>query len=83
MGFREKGDREWEYESWSLLGLCEIGRDLSGGFEVKIEGNEQRHVSAIKRDLKVEADAADMLEREVERGGEGWKRRGVEGVRRG
>jgi hypothetical protein len=44
-----------------LLGLCEIGRDLSGGFEVKVEGSEQRHVSAIKRGLKVKADAADIL----------------------
>lgn len=61
MGFREKGDKEWGYESWSLLGLCEIGRDLSGGFEVKVEGSEQRHVSAIKRGLKVKADAADIL----------------------
>lgn len=55
------------------MGLCEIGRGFSGGFEVKIEGNEHMHVSAISKGFKVEAAVADMFSRDEtrreERGG--------------
>jgi hypothetical protein len=57
------------------MGLCEIGRGFSGGFEVKIEGNEHMHVSAISKGFKVEAAVADMFSRDERRG----EFRGLEG----